>query len=413
MAETFGELLVRLRKARGWTQQQVADAYGKISCTAVKDAREVGRWERGSRIPVPDTRRHLAALFDTPVIVFDQAASASRAKRQAGPVDLRDGQPDVDRRTSLGIEAKSTAVREGTPRRIDPALIPYFQQQLEGHYRADMMLGPLALLDTVEAQCRLIGRLVDEADGVVRPALAQVGVSYATFAAWLHLDAGEPSSALPWHDVAQELAHRARSREAVACALVDRAMARTDQGMGSAVVDLCESALMDAGRLSPEVRVFALQQQAHGASLQGERRTADALLEEAESLLSRVDVEAWGTACLRTPHYVEVQRATCYGRLGLAYEADELWREIIPAASVTARRDAAVWTARQASAAAALKEPERAVALVRQAADAVAETGSVRARRELKAAARAMRPWQAEAVGRELAGVLASIGEGV
>lgn len=60
--------------------------------------------------------------------------------------------------------------------------------------------------------------------------------------------------------MAQELAHRSRDREAVACALVDRALARTDQAMGSTVVDLCEGALIDTRHLFPEVQVFALQQ---------------------------------------------------------------------------------------------------------------------------------------------------------
>ncbi|GAA3386607.1 hypothetical protein GCM10020369_25130 [Cryptosporangium minutisporangium] len=70
-------------------------------------------------------------------------------------------------------------------------------------------------------------------------------MAYSTFAAWLHLDAGDPGGALRWHDVAQEWAYRAQDRVAVARALVDRAMARTDLGTGAAVVDLCEAALLD------------------------------------------------------------------------------------------------------------------------------------------------------------------------
>ncbi|MEV0739788.1 hypothetical protein AB0I51_28515 [Streptomyces sp. NPDC050549] len=103
----------------------------------------------------------------------------------------------MDRRTFIGAVAAapiSTAMAE--PRHVDSALIPYFQQQLEGHYRADMLLGPRALLGMVTAQCDLIGQLVDAADGPTRQRMAQVGVSYAAFAAWLHLDAGDPARAL-------------------------------------------------------------------------------------------------------------------------------------------------------------------------------------------------------------------------
>jgi len=300
-----------------------------------------------------------------------------------------------------------------TFKHVDPELIPYFQQQLEGHYRADMLLGPRALISTVTAQCKLIGQLIDNADEPTRQRMAVVGTSFATFAAWLYLDAGNIAAALHWHDMAQEMAHRSRDREAVACALVDRAMARTDQGLATAVMDLCDSALMDAGHLSPEIRVFALQQKAHGASIIGDRHQVDALLDAAGRFVDQVDVEVWGVPCLRTPHYVEVHRATCYGRLGLAKEALGVWQQIIPAAPATARRDVGVWIARQATLSASLREPEWTVELARHAVKVALETGSARVRRELAAAKVTMTPWQAEPVGRDFAEVLAPISEGI
>jgi transcriptional regulator with XRE-family HTH domain len=300
-----------------------------------------------------------------------------------------------------------------TFKHVDPELIPYFQQQLEGHYRADMLLGPRALINTVTAQCNLIGQLIDDADEPTRQSMAVVGTSFATFAAWLYLDAGDIAAALYWHDGAQEMAHRSRDRQAIACALVDRAMARTDQGKGTAVVDLCNGALTDSAHLSPELRVFALQQQAHGASLLGDRRQVDALLDAAGHLIDQVDVEVWGTACLRTPHYVEVQRATCYGRLGLASEALRVWQQIIPAAPSNARRDIGVWMARQATLSASLREPEQTVELARHAVKVALETGSARVRRELATTEVTMTPWQAEPVGQDFAEVLAPISERV
>lgn len=415
-AESIGQLLKRLRDEHGWTQQQVADEYCRVSGTVTKDAREVGRWQRDKRLPTPETRRHLAAVFDVPAMSLDRAAAAARRARRpsAGPPPPVPEDAEMDRRTFVGtVTAAALTTTIPTPRHVDPALVPYFEQQLDGHYRADMLLGPRALIGTIGAQCDLIAQLVNAAEGPTRQRMARVGVHYAAFAAWLYLDAGDPVMALRCHDVSQELAHRSRDREAVACALVDRAMARTDLGMGTAVVDLCEGALMDSSLLSPEVQVFALQQQAHGASLLGDRRQVDELLDRAGCLLDAVDVEAWGTACLRTPHYVEVQRATCYGRLGLAREADRLWQQIIPSAPSTSRRDVGVWTGRQAVAAAALRQPERAVELARHAAEIVVETGSERARRELAAVEAVMAPWQAEPIGQALAEVLAPIGKGV
>ncbi|WP_235497579.1 MULTISPECIES: hypothetical protein [unclassified Frankia] len=251
--------------------------------------------------------------------------------------------------------------------------------------------------------------MVDSADGSTRQLMAKVRSSFAAFAAWLWLDAGDPGAAMRCHDAVLELAHRCGERDAVACALVDRAMAFTDLGNTATVIDLCQAVLVDAQYLSPEVQVFALQQQAHGASLRGDRRQVDLLLDQAGRRVDQVDVEEWGTACRRTDSYVEVQRATCYGRLGLADDADRLWQQIIPAAPPSARRDVGVWSARHAVAAARQGEPERAVELARQASALAVETGSARARRELDTVAVAMAPWRAHSIGQELADALASV----
>ena len=361
---------------------------------------------------------HPAELPIHPVPNLSKSENLPDLIRSSFASDMSDMVEAVKRRefllgmaTTVGFGATGSMVPAF--KHVDPELIPYFQEQLEGHYRADMLLGPRALISTVTAQCKLIGQLIDSADEPTRQRMAVVGTSFATFAAWLYLDAGDIATALHWHDVAQEMAHRSRDREAVACALVDRAMARTDQGMGVAVMDLCDSALMDAGHLSPELHVFALQQKAHGASIIGDRRQVDALLDAAGRIIDQVDVEVWGVPCLRTPHYVEVHRATCYGRLGLAKEALGVWQQIIPAAASNARRDVGVWVARQATLSASLREPEWTVELARHAVKVALETGSARVRRELAATKATMTPWQAEPVGREFAEVLAPIGEGI
>ncbi|WP_251062088.1 MULTISPECIES: helix-turn-helix domain-containing protein [unclassified Streptomyces] len=77
----IGALLIRLRTARGWTQQRVADEYNALEGRAAKTGKKIGRYERGARIPVPYTRKHLAQAFGVDVAVLDRAVAVSKSLR--------------------------------------------------------------------------------------------------------------------------------------------------------------------------------------------------------------------------------------------------------------------------------------------------------------------------------------------
>lgn len=319
---------------------------------------------------------------------------------------------DVKRRTFVSVTAAALMPGPVGSQHVDPALIDYFQQQLEGHYRADMFLGPHDLIGTVSAQYQLIDKLVRSAKGETRRGLLRVGAAYAALVGWLYQDAGDLGASTFWRGITQEIAARSRDPHLVGYSLVNLAQVRTDLSDGHGVIDLCEAALGD-DRLFPKVRIMAMQQQAHGASLTGDRTAVDRLIDTAYGLLSRVDDDLpWGNACRRTPGYLEVQRATCYGRLGLGREAESLWSQVLDAVPATARRDRGVYLARHATAAAGAREPERAVEIVREAAVIAAETRSARMIRELSTLERAMRPWHDAPVGRDLAEILAPVNEG-
>ncbi|MFF3493725.1 Twin-arginine translocation pathway signal [Streptomyces sp. NPDC002795] len=319
---------------------------------------------------------------------------------------------DMKRRSFVSVTAAALVAGPVRPQHVDPALIGYFQEQLEGHYRADMLLGPHDLIGTVSAQYQLIDKLVRSAKGETRRGLLRVGAAYAALVGWLYQDAGDMQGASFWRGVTQEIAMRSRDPHLIGYSLVNQAQVRTDLGDGAAVIDLCEAAREDERLLVPKVRIMAMQQQAHGASLTNDRDTVDELIDGADSLLSRVDDDLpWGNACRRTPGYLEVQRATCYGRLGLGREAGALWSQVLDIVPETARRDRGVYMARQATAAAVAKDPDQAVHIARDVADIAVETRSARMRRELSTLQRAMRPWQDAPIGQELNDVLATVTE--
>lgn len=85
MSDTgIGALLIRLRAERGWTQQRVADEYNALEGRAAKTGKEIGRYEREVRTPVPYTRKHLAYVFGVDVAVLDRAAAISKGRRGDG-----------------------------------------------------------------------------------------------------------------------------------------------------------------------------------------------------------------------------------------------------------------------------------------------------------------------------------------
>ncbi|MGA5097638.1 Twin-arginine translocation pathway signal [Streptomyces lavendulocolor] len=321
-------------------------------------------------------------------------------------------EPDVRRRSLVSVTAAALVPGPTARQHVDPALVDYFQQQLEGHYRADMFLGPHDLIGTVPAQYQLIDKLIRSAQGKTRQSLLRVGAAYAALVGWLYQDAGDLDAAAFWRGITQEIAMRARDPHLIAYSLVNQAQVRTDLGDGHAVIDLCEAALEHADRLVPKVEIMAMQQQAHGASLIGDRAAVDRLLDRAGGLLSRVDDDLpWGNACRRTPGYLEVQRATCYGRLGLGSDAAGLWAQILAQIPQTARRDMGVYLARYATAAAGAREPDQALEIARAVVQIAIETRSARMVRELAALERAMRPWHDAPVGRDLMDVLAPVSE--
>ncbi|MEW2525914.1 XRE family transcriptional regulator [Streptomyces sp. NPDC047071] len=80
----IGALLLGLRKGRGWSQQKVADEYNAREGRAAMTGKEIGRYEREVRIPVPYTRSHLARVFAVDVGVLDRAVAVTKRRRGNG-----------------------------------------------------------------------------------------------------------------------------------------------------------------------------------------------------------------------------------------------------------------------------------------------------------------------------------------
>lgn len=142
---------------------------------------------------------------------------------------------DVRRRTFISVTAAALMPGPVATQQVDPALIDYFQQQLEGHYRADMFLGPHDLIGTVSAQYQLIDKLVRSAKGETRSGLLRVGAAYAALVGWLYQDAGDLGAAAFWRGSHRRSrpAPATRTSSATPSSISRRSAPTSATGMGS------------------------------------------------------------------------------------------------------------------------------------------------------------------------------------
>lgn len=397
MTENLGAMLRTERESRGWSRAELArrlvrgadEVTRRQLPSAASLTAMIKQWESGRHSPSPRYRALCAEAFGV------------------GEADLFPaGVPTL---LSLALEQPSLPAPPLVGP-VSPELVVYFLEQLPGHYRADMLLGPRHLIPTVATQAQLIDDLIRAANGPVRRGLLGAGVAYSALLGWLYQDAGDFAQSARWRDITLDMAHRSADPQLISYALTNKAMLAIDIGDGRAVVDYAEAALADESRLCPKTRVLGLVHQAHGYAFLKERGRVDEALDRAADLVEQVDDEhPWGNSCRRTRQYIDVQRATAYGRLGDHREAVELWNRILGSAPESARRDNGVFWTRQAAALAALPEPERVVEIAATTAAIASDTGSARLRRELVALGRQASNWAKTPSGRELNEIIATI----
>jgi hypothetical protein len=404
-----------LRIARGLSQPQVAAEWTRRWPDDPKADKNVSTWECW---PV---NGHMPSL-----VVLDRLARIYRCSVadlvtdfDDYGVDTRGQTPDdlasMDRRTLIaglgGSLASFALAPTGRSRGVGRETVDYFSAQLSSHWQTDRDLGPHVLASTAVAQCQTVLQAVDASRGGLRSDLLHLATAFSGFVAWLHQDIGDLHACSRWLDVTLELAHKADDRQLLAYGLTCKAMLRADLDDGVGAVELAEAALTNADDLCSKARVMAMQQAAFGHALLGERGTVDRLLDEiAEELENASTNEVWGGDRLRrTPaEVVNTQRATCYGRLGLADETAQLWANL-PARDSAERRDRGVYLARHAIALLDVGEPRHAARLAAEGVDDLHRTGSARMRREFGRLHDKAIPWTGTTAGRDIGDILDSI----
>jgi len=249
---------------------------------------------------------------------------------------------------------------------------------------ADWLLGPKLVLATVPEHLSLITELLAVVKGDMRTSMLNLGARYGEFASWLYQDRGKPRDAAYWADRAIEWAQQANNPLMVSYVLTRKSNQASARGDAPNTIGLAQAAQRQP-KLTPRTLAVAIQQEAYGHALAGDERAAHELLDKAlgkATLSDRNGDEGPGRYCI--PSYIEIQRATCWLRLGSPKHAIELFDTELGKLPRVHRRDRGVYLARLGLAYAMDEQPERAAVLGREALETAKATGSGRIIEELR-----------------------------
>ncbi len=173
------------------------------------------------------------------------------------------------------------------PSRADAAAIESLGSVLAAQRRAEDSLGSAAILRPVRSQLAVVGDLVAEARGPLRPAVIDAAQQWAQFAGWLHLNLGEQPQAKARFRQALEHAEEINDQTMIATILSFRGYAAWRAGEPGPVIGLAQAAQRN-GKVALSQRAYAAALEARGHALAGDaaatERKIGVSIERAERL---------------------------------------------------------------------------------------------------------------------------------
>ncbi|KMS76917.1 transcriptional regulator [Streptomyces viridochromogenes] len=324
MPDPFAELLLRLRKDAGRTQEQQADAINAVSGRDTMTRREISRYEKFENVPTNHTLAQIAAASGVPFQELLREAKAARARRRRMNLREEEDQDDVKRRKLLGSAAIGVsaaaepwgrlafALSKGS--RIDtPAAIALINRAADLHVQ-ELNLSARRLQSTVESHLDAITAALPSA-GEHERALTIAAGETAALAGWLAWDLGEHDKADAYYKVTSQCAATAGHPPLRALALT-----YTSYGASTpkAKLEFLSQAASDVrGHGYATAAAWVLGRQAEEAAAAGEETGALRALERARFAYDFADhtsEQAW--VRFVTPYRMDSLALSVYGQLG-------------------------------------------------------------------------------------------------
>jgi transcriptional regulator with XRE-family HTH domain len=290
-AETIGEVIARLRRARGWSQGRLAELLNDSSGRPTLDRSEISRYERGLRTPrwwLP----HLARVLEVDLSMLERAA----------------------RGVPSGVDLERLDYVADQPRKVDQAAVEALAASLAHLRRLDDSAGSHAVLPPVTATVRLVESMVREARGKIRPRMLDVGAQWLQFVGWLNTTTNQHDIARAQHDRMLEWAVELGDPSQIATALGVKGHRAWTLDEYGPMVGLSEAAGRDR-HAAPAVLAVAAQQQARGHALLGEADDAERMLDRAvdhsvRAVEDRERIPPW--LYFHSTDLLELQRGLAY-----------------------------------------------------------------------------------------------------
>ncbi|MFD0328260.1 helix-turn-helix transcriptional regulator [Streptacidiphilus monticola] len=281
MRETVGELVRRLRLARGWSQQRLADLLAVAAPGRVPPTRnDVSRWEIGTRSP-REWLPYLAQVLEVPRELLEAAKAVQLPAPEPRVLTVADFLPDSDPLAPL-------ATRAG--RQIGAGQVVDLANRVHGLRLADDVVYGKDLIGSALRELRAAVKLYREGthtEDVGRELLRVIG-ELAQICGWIASDAGQHGEAERIYRLGMSAAHAAGDGVLAGNVAGSLAYQWSNTGHTAEAVELAQAALEDAGPDAPaKARALYLDRVAWAHTRAGNDRTAMTALGQAGEALAQ------------------------------------------------------------------------------------------------------------------------------
>jgi transcriptional regulator with XRE-family HTH domain len=315
MAETFGELVRRLRETAGRSQSEQAEVMSLLrgdGLDASITRTEVSRYERGKRIPRPSIVRLYAASYGVPEGELLRAAAAERSARGIpsltvggdGPfAAAADGEDSAMKRRgfvgaaalSVGLAAEpwgrlAYALGHGP---VDADLTENLVERTSALFAAEERMPARQLYASLAAHLDHLTALLPGAGAQRAPLLVAAGET-AALAGWLCYDMGDLTTARRYYDTASQAGQAAGHPPVEALVLAYTSYAVGDPTTARSMLRAAQQHVRAPGCAT--ARAWISAREAEESAAIGDREGALRALERAQAVYDYADAEgeqAW------------------------------------------------------------------------------------------------------------------------